>query len=357
MFVQLFFERYQCFSFLVAEFLLAAGFVFVLSIKLTIHADQLERSTGLSEIWIGGLLLAFVTSLPEAVNSIGSTFIQGAMNLGVGNLIGSNMFNIVVIVVLDIAQGPGPIMMLVKKSQIFMAAGGVLLMGVVGVTIALHIAAPGDGQLGPAAGIASSLIIFAIVVAVIRVFTHRDSKKRVVDPEREARVPDSSSLNLILRFAGHAGLIVLASVWMLRTCDAMARQPLVLGHPELVLGHTFVGAFLVAIATSLPELFVSLGALRLGRVNMSIANLFGSNVMNMAFIPIMHLFVFHAGFYAEVSPDILGLFVAAIIMSLLFIAGLFSNSKRSLLFLGRETTLILLVYIVATVLAFRAGVL
>ena len=42
MFVQLFFERYQCFSFLVAEFLLAAGFVFVLSIKLTIHADQLE---------------------------------------------------------------------------------------------------------------------------------------------------------------------------------------------------------------------------------------------------------------------------------------------------------------------------
>ena len=357
MFVQWFLAQYQCFSLLLGEFLLAALLVLGLSIKLTAYADRLEKSTRLSEMWIGMLLLAFVTSLPEAVNSIGSTLIQGALNLGIGNLTGSNMFNIVIIVILDVVQGPGPILLFVKDNQVFIAAGGILLMGLVGCAIALHVPFEGLASPGKYAGIAFTLAIFATFLAVTWVITHRDAKQ--IEKDRSStdnkQASSSSARRSILLFAAYSIAVVLTSVWLLRTCDAIARQPVTIGSRHLILGHTFVGAFLAAVATSLPELFVSLSALRLGRVNMSVANIFGSNIMNMAFIPLMHLFAFRTAFYVDVSPASLVMLFAAIIMSTLFIFGLLIHSKKSFLFLGWEAVMILLTYLSAVYLVFRMG--
>jgi cation:H+ antiporter len=150
--------------------------------------------------------------------------------------------------------------------------------------------------------------------------------------------------------------VVLAALWLLRICDEMSVRPISIGTRSLILGHSFVGSFLLAMATSLPELFVSLGALKLGRLNMSIANIFGSNIMNMAFIPIMHLVSWHAGFYAEISPSSLVMLFAAIIMSTLFIVGLMGRSKRSFLFLGWEAFIILGIYFSAAILVFRMAI-
>jgi len=359
MFVDIFFAQYQSLSLLMGEFLVTAVLVLILSVRLTTTADRLERATRLSEIWIGAVLLAFVTSLPEAVNSIGATFIQGALNLGVGNLVGSNMFNMVLIVVLDLVQGRGPILMFIKKSHIYMAAGGIVLMGILGSVIALHVALPSVCQPGSYVGVGASAVLFLAFIAVVWAFAGIDSKERAGghDAPPLEEVDASPSRHPGVLFLGYAVLLILASVWMLRTCDAIARQPVTLAGRSAVFGHTFVGAFLVAVATSLPELFVSIGALKLNRLNMSIANLFGSNVMNMAFIPVMHLFVFRAGFYLDVSPENLLLVVAAITMSILFIAGLLVSSKKSFLLLGWETMLMLLVYLAATFLVFRSGVL
>ena len=349
---------YEGFALLALEFLLAGGAVLALAIVLTHLADRLERLTPLSELWIGMLLLAFVTSLPEAVNSIGATLMDGALDLGVGNLTGSNMFNIVIIVALDLAQGSGPIMLLVKDSQVFVAAGGILLMGLVGAAIARF--APIAGVEGPGAitGILFSVAIFVAFLAVSWALANRDSTSPETEeddaPEQVATVGPGLKAT-ILAFVITAAVVVFASLWLLRICDTMAVRPISLGSRTFTLGHSFVGSFLLALATSLPELFVSLGALKLGRVNMSVANIFGSNIMNMSFIPIMHLVSGNAAFYSAISPASLVMLFAAIIMSILFIAGLLAQSKRSFLFLGWEAVTILIVYLSTAFLVFRMG--
>ncbi len=351
--------NYQGFALLIVEFLLAGGLVLALSIRLTHAADRLERLTPLSELWIGMLLLAFVTSLPEAVNSIGATLMEGALDLGVGNLTGSNMFNIVIIVVLDVVQGPGPIMLLVKDSQVFIAAGGVLLMGLAGCAIARYV--PVDGLPCPSAwtGIAFSVAIFLGFLVVNWLLVHRDTSSPATDKGTDTEADEASGPGLkrtIIVFSAAAVAVVFTSLWLLRICDTMSTRPITFGDTSFSLGHSFVGSFLLALATSLPELFVSLGALKLGRVNMSVANIFGSNIMNMAFIPIMHLVSRNAAFYSAINPASLVMLFAAIIMSTLFIVGLQAQSKRSFCFLGWEALTILAVYLSTAFLVFRMGV-
>ena len=350
---------YQGFALLVLEFLLAGAAVLALAIKLTHLADRLERLTPLSELWIGMLLLAFVTSLPEAVNSIGATLMDGALDLGVGNLTGSNMFNVLIIVVLDLAQGPGPILLLVKNSQVFVAVGGILLMGLVGGAIARFAPVTGLAIPGARTGILFSIAIFVAFLVVSWILANRDSTPPAeAEDEAPNEVPATGPglKGTIIAFVITAVVVVFASLWLLRICDTMAIRPMSLGGRTFALGHSFVGSFLLALATSLPELFVSLGALKLGRVNMSVANIFGSNIMNMSFIPIMHLVSRNAGFYSAISPASLVMLFAAIIMSTLFIAGLLAQSKRSFLFLGWEAVTILAVYLSTAFLVFRMGI-
>ena len=88
---------------------------------------------------------------------------------------------------------------------------------------------------------------------------------------------------------------------------------------------------------------------------MSIANIFGSNILNMALIPLMHLVSLNPGFYGLINPSSLVMLFASIIMSTFFIVGLLIKSKRSFLLLGWEAFAILAIYFSAAILVFRMG--
>jgi len=360
MIIEFFFPAYNGFALLVVEFLAAAAVVLALSVVLTKKADVLEQITPLSELWIGMLLLAFVTSLPEAVNSIGATIMDGALDLGVGNLAGSNMFNIIIIVVMDLAQGSSPMLLMVADSHVFVASGGILIMGLVGCAIARYIPAIGVPTPAHWTGIAFSIVIFGAFLAINWLLIQRKDDKDEPPPAPEAK-PEKENTELpslhatITTFVIASAAVVVAALWLLHICDLMSVRPITVGSHTIVLGKSFVGSFLLATATSMPELFVSLGAMRLGRINMSVANIFGSNIMNMALIPVMHMVSRDANFYGAINPASLVMLFAAIIMSTLFIVGLMSKSKRSFLLLGWEALVILAVYISAAFLVFRMG--
>ena len=358
MFTNILFPNYTGFALLALEFLLAGGLVLVLSVILTRKADLLERLTPLSEMWIGMLLLAFVTSLPEAVNSIGATLIDGALDLGVGNLAGSNMFNIVIVVMLDFAQGRGSLLLLVANSQIFVAAGGMLVMGLVGCAIARYIPVEGVPPAGLWTGVIFSITIFVAFLAINWLLvSNKNETENAVETIENKRAEDGKPLptltKTIVIFVITSLGVVLSALWLLRICDEMSIRPITIGTHSIKLGHSFVGSFLLALATSLPELFVSLGALKLGRINMSISNIFGSNIMNMSFIPMMHLVSRQPDFYSAINPSSLVMLFAALIMSTLFIVGLIAKSRRSFMFLGWEAITIMAVYISAAILVFR----
>jgi cation:H+ antiporter len=270
------------------------------------------------------------------------------------------MFNIVIIVVMDLAQGSSPMMLMVANSQVFVAAGGMLIMALVGGAIARHM--PVQNMPAPSmwTGIIFSVVTFVAFLVINWLLVNNNTNDNNDDAEPEPKPqkvvtakPLPSLKNTVLIFVVTSAGVVLAALWLLRICDEMSIRPITVGGSSFILGHSFVGSFLLAMATSLPELFVSLGALKLGRLNMSIANIFGSNIMNMAFIPLMHLVSWHAGFYGEISPSSLVMLFASIIMSTLFIVGVMARSKHSFLFLGWEAFMILAIYFSAAILVFR----
>ena len=287
-------------------------------------------------------------------------FLDGALDLGVGNLTGSNMFNVVIIVVLDLAQGPGPMLLLVKDNQAFVAAGGILIMALVGAAIACHVPFEALPKPGVATGVIFSVAIVLAFIGITWLLGDRDASQATDDDADEESIASDAAIpslsHIIISFTVTAIGVVFVSIWLLRVCNVMALRPITLGSETIILGHSFVGSFLLAISTSLPELFVSLAALRLGRVNMSVANIFGSNIMNMSFIPIMHLVSGNAAFYSAISPASLLMLFAATAMSTLFIVGLLIHSRKSFFFLGWEAIAILTVYVSTAYLVFRMRV-
>jgi cation:H+ antiporter len=97
-------------------------------------------------------------------------------------------------------------------------------------------------------------------------------------------------------------------------------------------------------------------ALRLGQTNMAVANLLGSNMANMCFVPLMHAVSMKASFYADVdAPSIMVLTYVAILMTAILMLGLMVRSKRSFLILGWEAVAMLAVYLAGAFLVLRMG--
>ena len=113
----------------VVRFGLAAGVVLVAAPLVALSAQGIANETGVGETFIGTFPLAITTSLPELVASLTAVRI-GAHDLAVGNLFGSNAFNMVALFAADVAYTPGPILSAVAPAQAVAGVGAVLLMAV-----------------------------------------------------------------------------------------------------------------------------------------------------------------------------------------------------------------------------------
>lgn len=113
----------------VARFAGAAVVVLLAAPVLALAAQGIAAETGVGETFIGTMLLAATTSLPELVASLTAVRI-GAHDLAVGNLFGSNAFNMVALLAADLAYAPGPILAAVAAAQVVAGIGAVLLMAI-----------------------------------------------------------------------------------------------------------------------------------------------------------------------------------------------------------------------------------
>lgn len=103
------------------------------------YADVISVRTGLSKVWIGMILLGAVTSLPEAVTSVASVVKINAPDLSLGNILGSNMINLFIIPIADIAYRKGAILAFVSQAHILTACLGIFLTCIVIVGLMKHV--------------------------------------------------------------------------------------------------------------------------------------------------------------------------------------------------------------------------
>ncbi|ABU60325.1 sodium/calcium exchanger membrane region [Roseiflexus castenholzii DSM 13941] len=319
-------------------FIACAAVILVAGTQLSRYGDVIADMTGLGRTWIGVVLLASVTSLPELITGFSSVAIYRVPDIAMGDIAGSCMFNLLIIAILDALHGPAPISGRVHEGQVLSASFGLILLGLVGLSIAL-------GEMLPAIGwvsVSSALFLAIYLLAMRTIFTYE--QRRIVAEfvaematETEARHPSPARVYGL--FTLNAVLIVGAALYLPGLAETLAETT--------GLGQTFFGTIFVALSTSLPEVVVSIAALRIGAIDMAVGNIFGSNLFNIGILALDDLFYTPGPLLAAIEPSHIIAVLAAMIMTAIAIVGLTYRSDSKRLFIAWDALGIAVVYALA----------
>lgn len=271
---------------IVLQFFLTAILIIFAGTFLTKFSDKIAELTGWGRLFVGSLLLAGATSLPELMVDIHAVR-NNLPDLAVGDLLGSSLFNLLILALLDFLY-PSKFRRTSFSPQFLhhslSAVLAIVLTSIVGVGIAsrLEISFIGVSLFAWAA--------FFVYLYGLRLIFIDGKREYDCEAEVEPRTEASSRAKVYSLAAAGLGyissscVILFAAPYLIESADEIAA---VSG-----LGHTFVGTTLVALTTSLPELVATLAAFRMGAVDLALGNIFGSNAFNaILFVPLDYLYV------------------------------------------------------------------
>ncbi|MCO4783518.1 MAG: sodium:calcium antiporter [Candidatus Cloacimonetes bacterium] len=269
------------------QFIIACTIIIISGIKLTKYGDDLEEKAGLSAGFIGAFLLAACTSLPELVASFSSVYILNAPQLALGNIFGSNIFNLTILAVLDLFFIKECLYHKVDKSIVKTIAIGQILtvFALFGIALnneftALHFEWNSKSIFNMNVFLLLVLITYTFTASLI---TEDDEEEEEAKPV--VKVDANDKWKAILKFAITGVIVTVSGVWLTYTCDIISD---VSG-----LGKTFIGSLLLAFATSLPEATVCLTALKMRAYTLVFGNVLGSNIFNIFILAVTDLFSPH----------------------------------------------------------------
>jgi cation:H+ antiporter len=341
---------------LLAELLLAAGIVIVAGTRFTRSADTLADRLGIGGGWIGLILLATVTSLPELVSG-GTATALGNVDLALGGILGSCSFNITLIVLLNALLGGGSVLRNVSLSHALSSSFGLALIGLalLGIVLLEKFAArPTVAQTCEAAWALTIAVAYFGCMRLIHRFERRTNGDATKPPRR------SGGALLYVDIAAMAAVIVTASYWLATLCDVLSTHKIdMIGRP---LGATFVGAGFLALATSLPEITTSFAAVRLGNLDLALGNIFGSNMFNIFVIPILKVvslaqgdaLLIANGNVDETQNIITGL-LAMLLTAIAVGSLIYKSSRKMLRRFGFDSVLIATTYVGGMILLLMQG--
>jgi cation:H+ antiporter len=276
------------------QFIFCAALIVLAGYQLSQYGDVIAEKSGWGRTWVGVVLIASVTSLPELITGVSAIILVGQPDLAVGGIFGSCLFNILLIAVLDLVYQPGHVLQQAHEGHTLSASLGIVLIGIASMRVFVGSAWNewALGWIGPT----SLIIFFAYLLGERLIF--RFEQRRVVEALAERaqtlNYAHLSTQRAVLIFTLAAIAIVGLGVWLSFIGDEIARTT--------GLGTSFVGNVFLAIATSLPEVVVTLSAVRLHAIDLAIGNLFGSNLFNVAILAIYDLFYLPGPLWGHVTP-------------------------------------------------------
>jgi len=329
------------------QFAVAAAVVGYAGYLLVVNANVIAEKTGLGTTFIGVLLLSTITSLPELASGLSAILIAQEPDIAVGDALGSCAFNLLILLLLELLHPKESIYVSASRGHILAAGLGVVLIGLVGAGLALELAgvSPTIGHVG----VSTPLIILSYMIALRMIYMHERGERATPPP---AHVPTKRSLRkAVLGYLGAAVLVLAAGGALPLICDHLADA---MGWNASFMGTTFL-----ALSTSLPEIAVTLAAIRLGALDMAVANLVGSNLFDTVIIAIDDLFYLPGPLLAEVSPIHFLTAASSMIMTGIIVAALIyrpqSNQTRPFRRLGWAGLFLLVVYAANTYFVFSHG--
>jgi len=325
-------------------FLLCASGIVLAGIRLAPYGERLGRALKIGQGWIGLIFLATLTSIPEMTTTVTGASI-GAPNIALGNAFGSNLFNVAIIGLVDILllrRRPGSFLAGVRSYHTISGGMAILLtaLAMLGVMWKPSAAVFGVSPI-------SILILIGYGAGVFLLF-------RAEKEEEGGEIPRTSDLSVrgaLIGFLVCGAVIVVSGVFLVHASKDIAMST--------GLSATFMGAILVAIVTSLPELATSIGALRIGAYDMIVGNIFGSNMFNILTI-----------FFADVAfrggpiynglgggeTDQLLVGGCGIILTGIAVVSIAARARRRVFGVGVDSIVLLAVYFAVTAVIIGRGI-
>ncbi len=290
--------------------------IFLSGRKVARYGDIIAEKTGLGGIWIGLVLIAALTSLPELFNGVSAVTLVDAPGLTIGNLLGANMFNLFNLALLDMSHRNGSILAIVGKTHRLTGIFSLVMVLFVAIFILIssrfHIM-----DIGWIGWYTPFIILLYVIFA--RTIYHYEQRHPSLK-ETALEYADISLKTVWLYFSIAAAFIIGAGIWLPFIGDEIAA---VYGW-----GQSFVGSLFLAFTTTLPEITVSFAAMRMGAKDLAIANLIGSNLFNLTIIPLDDLLYVKGPVLAAVSETHLVTASTVVLMTIVFIIGLSHRHQR-----------------------------
>ncbi|MHB1294655.1 MAG: sodium:calcium antiporter [Anaerolineae bacterium] len=300
------------------QFVLSAGALALAAIKLADYGDAIAVRTRLGGMFVGTLLIAGATSLPELLSNVNALYL-GEPNLAAGNTLGSNMVNMLLLGILSLVYWRVRVLRLVVLRHA-MTAALALLLGVLAVFFILAKLPYRIGWVG-----LDSLALIAVYVLGVWLL-RTDVSPEIAPPIEEEELVEGPTLrHALIGFAAATAVLVISTPYLVRSSVAIA--------DTTGLGTGFVGTALLALVTSLPELVSLFAAARLGAYDMAVGNLFGSNVFNVFGLGLSDLLYTRGQFIQEIDPSLamVGL-LGLVLTGMGLVSNLFRSERRHLAF-------------------------
>ena len=327
-------------------FLVSVLVIAIAGTKLSKVADQLADITGLGEAIFGAIFLGSVTSLPGIITSVVSAY-EGFPRLAMSNAIGGVAAQTLFLSIADISY---------PKINLEHAAASFanLMQGVLLVVLFAFVLV---GMSGPELTFwhihPFSFLLLMFYILGMRLISRakdypmwnpKETKETVQDVPDDKNIKHLNKKKVIAKFLFLALMVSAAGFTVAKTGIQIAERT--------GLSESFVGSMLTAVATSLPELIVSIASIKQRALTLAVSNIIGGNSFDVLFVAFSDFAYLDGSIYHAVTNEQLFTIALTMLMTGILLLGLLHREKKGIAQIGWESFLVILIYILGNAYLF-----
>ena len=296
-------------------FVFSAAVILAAAVSLALSGDKIGSHSRLGRLWVGSILLAGATSLPELVTSITAVRID-APSLSWGNILGANMLNMATLSVMLAIFLKTNFSVIQQREQLIVGSLAIGLTVIAVVSSSLDIETK-ISVVSPASG---CIIILFLLYFILTQRTKQPSE-------------------LTSMGAANSDSYPLTQTWIWFTCSAIGiliSAPYLASSAQAIshysgLSENFIGVLGLAIVTTLPELTTTATALKIKAYDLGISNMLGTNAINIVILAIADAFYSDGSLFSKIDNSNIATGVTSILLTVLMILALYQTRD------GRKT--------------------
>ena len=294
-----------------------AAIVVYLSIKISDYVDILDKNTRLSGAFLGGIMLSGVTSLPELLTSVSATALLKHPELCVGNVLGSDLFNLVALSIIILLNKKRFAKGRISKSYRHVS---LVVLGMYALIALNYLGWVNMGILHISITSVLILLVYLVGAKYLAIVDDVEADEEMIQYQAAKMEKGITTENVFAKFVVVGIALIAFSILMTVLTNEISNK--------LELTKFWAGAILLGVATSVPEVTATLRLFRLKNINIAVGNIIGSNLFNFLILVVADMVSVTKAVYITPEMEVIKLMFAGIAATImLYVMLRFKNKK------------------------------